>query len=110
MIMSQLIYLLVELISACTIFSTFAYSSICQKTFYFSIKKHIWTLICFTGINDFFVTMEKDREVAFQKVIRATGEVHMQFNMICILITANILKAPRLLSNIISKTYSSCYS
>ena len=38
--------------------------------------------------------MEKDREVAFQKVIRATGEVHMQLHMLCIFITTNILKHP----------------
>ena len=48
--------------------------------------------MCFTGINDFFVAMEKDREVAFQKVIRATGEVIMKFHMFCIFITANISK------------------
>ena len=50
--------------------------------------------------------MEKDREVAFQKVIRATGEVIMQFHMFCIFITSYILKHP----DYSVKTYSSCYS
>ena len=38
-------------------------------------KRILDAIINISGVNDYFVTMEKDREVAYQRVIRASRDV-----------------------------------